>query len=151
MPPTSILGQISQSMASGQSPLNSISSSSPAFQPGLTPPSVPMPDKSPASFIHRAAGRRGMDLSNHPQLQANFAQSPTPGAPVNSDPSSFTNPQQATLPIQDQNPQQPGVQVPISEAELIVKALNKRLDHHTKMTEKLMNTMLPEQQPQNNG
>jgi hypothetical protein len=51
---------------------------------------------------------------------------------------------QVTLPdVQDTNPGQPGTQVPVSEGELILKALTKRLEHHSKTAEKIVNAALP--------
>lgn len=134
MQPQSLLGQVTSSMASGQSPLNQISSSSPASQPGLMPPpQTPMPGND-YSVIHKAAASRGMDLSGHPQLQPGQSQQ--------------SQGQDVTLPIQDNNPQQPGVQVPASEAELIIKALTGRMKTISGHEEKIRDAALSMIQPQ---
>lgn len=131
MPPQSPIGQLNSSMQAGTPEISQVSGGSPNFDPSLVAPqNTPMGDKSPASEIHetplhRALKRRGISIP--PQLQSQTA--PTPGM--------------TTLPIQDESAQ-PGVQVPTSEAELIIKALTKRMDHHSKVTEKLLDSFLPQ-------
>ncbi len=129
MQPTSVLGQLSQSMAQGQPELNQISQSSPAGQPGLQPPpATPMPEKNPLDLIRKAAMRRGMNVDNHPQMQ--------------SQPNAVQPAMMA--------PQQPQQQViPKTEAELLISAITKRLDHHSKVTEKLLDSFLPQHGEQN--
>lgn len=116
--PINAQGALSRSMMEGQ-PLPT-SPQSASFQPSLVvPQNPPMPNKSPITSMHlqsamaRRAGQQQPDA-----------------VPQNATPSA--SPNQITLPAQDQNPQQPGVQVPLSEAELIIKALSDRLKHHTK-------------------
>lgn len=130
MQPQSLLGQMSASMGSGQSPLNSISSSSPAGDPTLQPPAAsPMPQGSPASLIKAAQGR-GMDLSQHPQLQS--------------------QPQMPQQPMQTPQPS-PGdgqVEMPVTEAELLIKALSGRLKtisgHEEKLRDAAINVLTPQ-------
>jgi hypothetical protein len=117
MDPQGLLGQINQSMSQGIPELGQVSSTSPNFDQQLQPnaPS-PMPDKSPASMIsplHSALQRRGMPIP--PQL-----------AQQNQGVGQVTVPN-GTPGVQDTNKQQPGVQIPASEAELIIKALTSRL------------------------
>lgn len=104
-------------MNSGAPALQQVSNTAPTFQPGMSAPTTPMPDKSPASLIHgspfhRALQRRGIDMPTQAQM------------PATAQPNASGD---VTLPIQDANPSQPGVQVPPSEAELIIKALTSRL------------------------
>lgn len=107
MEPTSLIGQAARSMnIPGNPAMNQVSATAPTAQPGMMPPApTPMPDKSPASEIkktplHGAFERRGM---------------PVPGQ-LQSPPST---------PLAD--PSQQGANMPVSEAELILKALSSRL------------------------
>ncbi len=160
MGPTSPLGQISQSMASGQSPLNQISNSSPAAQPGLMPPPAPpMPEKSPASEIHdtplhRAFARRGKmvpqqlnDFISHQPYEVKSAYRKL----IGTDPTQINNEMAAQSSLNQPQPTQPSQQpeVPLTEAEKIVGVLGKRLEHHNKMAEKLVDTFLNDSQKKN--
>lgn len=132
----SLMSMLSSGMAQGNSPLNQVQQGSPNFDPSLqTPPNAPMPQKSPVSMMRlsNAANQRGVDLSQHPQMMG--AQAPAPAA----------QPQQPqmTLPVQDQNPEQSGTQVPLSEAELILKAMDSRLKHLSKHEQHLTEVLLP--------
>ena len=112
-----LLGQLNQSMSQGTPALGQVTGQSPNFQPQLQPPAPsPMPDKSPASMIpktalHRAFERRGKQIP--PQLQ-------NLGVGSNMPPSAAPQATGSTQPPQ-------GVNVPVSEAELIIKALTSRL------------------------
>lgn len=134
-----LLGQLNQSMSQGVPALGQVSSTSPNADPSLqVQPPMAMPQKSPATMmhLHSAAARRGIDHTQIPQLNLDASG-------------------QVTLPIQDANSQEAGVQIPVSEEELLIKAINtsnqalhKRLDHHSKMTDKLVTSFLP---PQDQG
>lgn len=130
--PNTPIGQLSQQMAQGVPTLDQNTAGSPNFDPSLQPP-MPgaMPQGSPMtamdSALHRAHQRRGMPIPAQ-MSQASGQQG------------------DVTLPIEDNNPQQPGVQVSPTEAELILKAMDSRLKHHSKITEHLMKTFLPQPQ-----
>lgn len=128
----SLMARLTQGMQAGNSPMNTVTSGSPNFQPSLQSPTPsPMPNKT--FHLEAALKRRGMQLP--PQL----AQQGEPQAQGG----------QVTLPnVQDINPQQPGVQVPLSEVELIIKALSKHLDHKNKMEAKVLEAALPQQDTQ---
>ena len=132
MQPSSIVGQVNRSMNAGVPALDQMSSSNPGFNPGNMPPaSAPMPNKSPMSAIHRALGRRGINPASIPQLnQPQTPQTPPQIAPPVA--------QQATA------SSAPTASMPVSETELILKALSKHLDHKGKIEEKLLNAMIPE-------
>lgn len=131
--PNTPIGQLSQQMAQGVPALDQNTVGSPNFDPSLQPPMPSaMPQGSPMDAIHRAFARRGKPVPAH--LQAPQAPQAQPQQPDASG--------QVTLPIQDENPQQPGTQVQPSEAELLIKAITKRLDHHNKVTEKLVDSFL---------
>lgn len=127
MQPNGLIGQLNQSMSQGQPALSQVSSTSPSFDPSLqVQPPTAMPQKSPATMmhLHSAAARRGIDHTQIPQLQPDASG-------------------MVTLPVQDANQQEAGVQVPISEEMQLIKAITKRLDHHSKMTDKLVTSFLP--------
>lgn len=133
----SLMSQLTQSMAQGGSPMNVQTPGSPMYQPSLTPQTPsPMPDKSPTTAMHLGALHRYFEKNNIPkpsQLQSGNI------APAG----------QVTLPpVQDVNPNQSGTQIPTSEAELIIKALSKRLEHHSKTAEKIVGSMLPKEEVQ---
>lgn len=137
MQPTSVLGQLNQSMQAGTPTLDQVSGSSPNFDPNLQPTSpAPMPQGSPATMmhLHGALSRRGINPTSIQQLNDAGQQGGSNGQPL------------VTLPIQDQNQEQPGVQVPMSEADLIIKALSKRLDHRNKMEATVAKVMMPPQE-----
>lgn len=119
----SLQTQLAQGMM-GNSPMNIQSPSAPTYQPGLTTPlPPPMPDKSPASNFTPT------------QMQ----QQPPQGMPQD----------MVTLPIQDGDQQTPGVQVPETEAELILKALTHRQKSISKVQEMAAAHMFPQpMQPQ---
>lgn len=109
MQPQGLIGQLNQSMSQGVPALGQVSSTSPNFDPSLqAQPPMPNPTSSTGAGIspalQRAMAKGGQQQSQQPQ-----------------------QPQSVTLPVQDQNPQQPGVQVPATEAELLIKALSSRL------------------------
>lgn len=116
--PLGAQGDLARSMTAGQPAPMQQSPLSSNFAPNLVvPPPPQLPNKSPMSAMSpalQAAMQRGSQSTQ------------TPPAPQQ-------NSQQVTLPVQDQNQQQPGIQVPISEAELIIKAMTERLKHTTKM------------------
>ena len=125
-------GAISGNMRAGVPAPGQLSPQSPNFQgPLQAPQNPPMPNKSPTSAMHLtdALKRRNID----PGAIAQLTQSTQP---------------QVTLPIQDQNPQQPGVQVPQSEAELIIKALTDRMKtlgkHESAVRDHLFNSNQPD-------
>lgn len=112
--------QLAQSMQGG-SPMNIATPGSPTAMPGLQAPApTPMPDRSPMSMMHKPALQQAVQQSQMPQ-QADMT---IPG-------------------LQDQNPQQPGVQVPTSEAELIIKALDSRMKSISKIHEAVANNLYP--------
>ncbi len=114
----SLMSQLTAGMAQGTSPMNTVTPGAPTYQPSLVPPqNTPMPDKSPTSamHLHNAFQRRGLPIPPQLQTQATAQPSVSQGG------------SQVTLPVEDQNPQQAGVQVPVGEAELIIKALTSRL------------------------
>jgi hypothetical protein len=83
------------------------------------------------SAIHRALGRRGINPASIPQLnQPQTPQTPPQVAPQVA--------QQATA------SSAPTASMPVSETELILRALSKHLDHKGKIEEKLLNAMIPE-------
>lgn len=123
-PAVGLQAQLAQGMASG-SPMNIATPGSPTFQQGLTAPSIPMPDKSPAT-----------NFTPHQMSPAMQAPMPQQGQPQ----------QMMTLPIEDANAQAPGVQVPESEASLILKSLDHRLENISKVQE--MVTAFHHPQPQ---
>lgn len=103
-------GALSQSMAQGLSAPMQTSPQSVSFQPGLqAPQNPPMPDKTPMAMsphLKAALARRGM---------------PMPGA--------------LPAPVSPQGMPQQGMQqpqMPQSESDLIIKALDSRLKHITK-------------------
>ncbi len=118
-------------MQQGVPALDQNTPTSPNFEPGMTTPSIPMPDKSPATMmhLHSALQRRGINPASIAQL--------------NNSNNSVTLPTQA---IQDHNPQQPGVQIPASEAELIIKALSRRLEHRNKIEASVAKAIIPQEQ-----
>lgn len=124
-PQPSLMSQLSNSMAQGGSPMNVQTPGSPQFDPSLQMPSpTPMPDQSISSQFSPS------------QMQ----QQPPQGM--------GQQPQQmATLPIQDGDQQTPGVQVPASEAELIIKALGKRMQSLSKIHEMAAGTAFPQPEP----
>ena len=129
MQPSSIVGQVNRSMNAGVPALDQMSSSNPGFNPGMMPPaSSPMPNMSPAigeTALHRHFKRAGQPVPQ--QLQGQ----PAPQVPPEVA-------QQATA----SSAPQPAM--PVSETELILKALSHHLDHKGKMEEKLLNAMIPE-------
>ncbi len=134
MNPTGFIGQLNRSMQADTPALDQVTGTSPNFDPSLaTPAPSAMPDKSPATMmhLHGALARRGINPTSIEQLNQ---PEQAGGQPL------------VTLPIQDQSPQQPGVQVPMSEADLIIKALSKRLDHRNKMEASVAKAMLPPQE-----
>ena len=131
MEPSTIIGQVNRSMNAGVPALDQMSSSNPGFNPGNIPPSsAPMPNGSPMTGVetalHRHFKRNNMAVPQ--QLQ--------PQQP------------EITLPVQDANPSQSGTQIPVSEVELVLRALSKHLDHKNKIEDKLLNTILPTQNDQ---
>lgn len=122
-PQPSLQTQLSQSMLSG-SPMNTMTPSAPYYDPSLqSPQPVPTPDKSPATNF--------TPTQMQPQNQAPLPQEMT------------------TLPIQDGDQGQPGVQVPKSEAELIINALTHRQKSISKVQEMAAAHMYPQPaQPQ---
>jgi hypothetical protein len=133
-PNPSLMTQLTNTMSQGQSPMNVQTPGSPMYQPSLiTPAPAPTPDRSPEAAMHLGALHRYYE-KNGMQKPSQLTSAPTaqPGG------------SQVTLPVQDTNPQQPGVQIPVSEAELIVKALTKRLEHHSKAGEKVLNALMPD-------
>ena len=132
--PSTIIGQLQQSMSGGQPALGQVSSQSPTFDPTTqTPPQTPMPQGSPLS---RAFSRRGMQM---PQGQ----QAPT------AQPTQQPQPM-VTLPGVTDQSKAPGVQVPVSEAEKLIGALeklggtfSKRLDVINGHEEAVRNAALP--------
>lgn len=105
-------GGLVRSMMNGSpSPLQQ-SPSSVGFDPNLQVPAYPqMPDKSPMTAIPT----HQMEQPSQQPTQ----QSQQPGI--------------VTIPgVQDAAPQQPGLQIPLSEAQLIVKTLGARLNHLSK-------------------
>ena len=137
MQPSSIVGQVNRSMNAGVPALDQMSSSNPGFNPGNMPPaSAPMPNKSPMSAIHKALGRRGINPASIPQLN----QSPQISAQT---------PPPPQMPVGEsggvaQASSAPTASMPVSETELILRALSKHLDHKGKIEEKLLNAMIPE-------
>lgn len=135
MNPQGLLGQLNQSMQQGVPALGQVSGTSPNFDASLQPqPPTAMPQKSPATMmhLHGAAQRRGIDPASVQQLQ--------PDASGN-----------VTLPVQDSNTQQPGVQVPVSEAELILKALSSRLGMIGKHESAVRDHLFPQPQESAQG
>jgi hypothetical protein len=128
-----MLGQLNQSMQAGTPAIDQVSGSSPNFDPNLQPmgPS-PMPEKSVGTMmhLHGALKRRGIDPASLPQLSQNAS-------------GMVTMPNAAEG---DHNPAQPGVQVPVTEAELIIKALTTRLGHHSKLEASIADALLPQPQ-----
>lgn len=132
-PTPSLMSQLSNTMATGQSPMNVQTPGSPMFDPGLISPNPsPMPNKSPMSMMHLQNHFKNTGMPLPPQLQQ--MQGGQGQQPL------------VTLPIEDQSQQQPGVQVPASEAELIIKAMTKHLDHKHKMEGKMLDAVLPQPQ-----
>lgn len=120
--------QLAQSMQSGQSPMNISTPGGPMQQQGLQAPSpTPMPDKSPMTMINPP---QGMQVPTNPQSPAQATG------------------QDVTLPIQDANPQQAGVQIPASESELILKALDHRLKTLSKIHSMAATSAFPQPEPQ---
>jgi hypothetical protein len=129
MNPQSLMGRLTQGMAAGSSPMDQVTPGSPMFQPGMTPPQqAPMPNKS--FHLQKAFQRRGMPMP--PQVAQMDTQQPPQATPQSGQP-----PQPAVT-------QQP--QVPLSEAELIIKAMAKHLDHKGKMEAKILEAALPQDQ-----
>lgn len=99
---------LAQGMQSG-SPMNAQTPSAPGFDPGTQPPAQPpMPNQSPMSQIRPMPGQVA---GGQPQGQG----------------------QMMTLPVNDSDPNTPGVQIPASESELLIKALNDRLKSLSKI------------------
>jgi hypothetical protein len=144
-PPNSIVGQVNRSMNAGVPALDQMTSSNPGFNPGnMPPPNTPMPNKSPMSAIHRALARRGINPANIPQLQS--PQIPANG--VGQGGGVVPQPQMGTPAAGSggvaQASSAPTPSMPVSETELILKALSKHLDHRGKIEERLLNAMIPE-------
>lgn len=133
----SLMTQLNNSMQSGGSPMDVQTPGSPMFDPSLqTPSPTPMPQGSPMSQIH----------VTHPDLHAVLQKqgiSPGGGDPA-MQPNAAGN---VTLPLQDQEPQSPGVQVPLSDAQLIIKAMTKHMDHKNKIEAKVLDAALPQPEP----
>lgn len=146
MNPQNLLSQLNSSMQAGVPEPGQVSGTSPAFQPSLQPPPTsPMPEKSPASEItetalHRAFKRRQMPLPA--QLQPTGEMAGQNGLPV-------SHPVSNMPPNGMQNdPSQPQPEVPMSEVELILKAMGTHIKHKDKMEEKIMHAFLPENEAQ---
>ncbi len=116
--PSSLGNQYAASVQGGGSPLNIMTPGSAGFQPQLQTPQAPnMPSKSPMSQINPPSpmlDQNGQPVG-HPLINP---PPPLPPHPVQN---------QVTLPIQDSDPNQPGIQIPATESELILKALDHRL------------------------
>lgn len=141
--PNSIVGQLNRSINAGAPVLDQVSSSSPNFDSMLQPPAnTPMPNKSPVTPLERALHRRGMTNVQVPQ-QASQQATQGQGGP------------EITLPVNDSNPNQPGVQVPASEAEKLIGALEKisgtfgkRLEMINKHEERVRDHVFPKVGPE---
>jgi len=154
MNPQTPIGQLNASIQAGVPAPAQVSGSSPNFDPGMTPPvNTPMPEKSPASLLSkhphpvgRAFERRGLPVP--PQVEAMLGQNgqPVPNGMQNPPPAAQAfqslppHPVQNMPPTNLTSPQVPGapVEKPLSEAEALVKALEKiagtfgkRLDKHS--------------------
>lgn len=126
-PQPSLMSQLSQSMQQGQSPMSVALPGSPTAMQGMSATPSPMPDKSPMSQIHPP---QGMQVPVNPQAPAQATG------------------QDVTLPVQDTDPNQPGVQIPASESELILKALDHRLKTLSKIHSMAATSAFPQpQQP----
>ncbi len=133
--PNTLIGQAAAAMNSGQPPLGQVSNQAPTFNSSLqVPPISPMPNKSPMSAIHKALLRRNINPSTIPQLGTQNV-----GVGSNMPPTEVTMPQ-----VQDTNQSQPGVQIPVSEAELIIKALTSRLGLIGKHESAIRDHLLPQ-------
>lgn len=131
------MSQLNNSMQSGGSPMNVQTPGSPNYDPSLIAPSpTPTPQGSPMSQIH----------ITHPDLHAVLQkQGISPADPNAPTPNAAGN---VTLPIQDEEPQSPGVQVPLSDAQLIIKAMSKHMDHKNKIEAKVLDAAIPQPQVQ---
>lgn len=113
----SLMSQLSQSMVQGLPPQSVQTPGSPGFDPSTQPVVSPqMPQGSPASLM------------------------PSPGQMQQPQAA-----QQVTLPIEDQNPQTPGTQVSITEAEKIISALEGRLKNIGSVEKMTAQAALPPQ------
>lgn len=133
-PQPSLMSQLTNSMATGGSPLNIQSPGSPMAQPGLSPPQPsPMPNKT--FHLEAALKRRGMTMP------ASIQGGAPPPPPMPQDPS-----QAQGQPPQVAQPAPAEPTAPLSEVELIIKALSHHLDHKGKMEAKVLEAALPQDQ-----
>ena len=140
-----ILGQLEQSMSQGVPEPGQVDSASPNFAPSMQPPPVsPMPQKSPASMMHKTAiGRhfQKQGLPVPPQVEqmgqpiTHYAQPSNLDLPQHGMPGAMGGAIGASNPTP-------------SEPELIIKALDSRMKHHSKITEKFVDTLLSLMGPQ---
>jgi hypothetical protein len=123
MQPASLQQQLASGMLGGSSPMNVATQGSPTYDPNLQPPSPsPMPNQS-------ITGQFSPSQMQQP------AQSQAPQG------------QMLTLPTEDRDPQAPGHQVSLSEAEKIIGALESRLKNISKVEQMQQQAQMP-QQPQ---
>lgn len=128
-------GLVRSMMAGNNTPQGAaLSQDSPAsagYDPSLTVPSYPpMPQGSPVADMHLKAAMARRAGGGQPAQPAPQSASQTPS-------------QSITLPVQDSNPQQPGVQVNPTEAELIIKAMTDRMKHLSKKDEHVLGMNAP--------
>jgi hypothetical protein len=134
----SLMSQMTNSMANGQGEMGVQTPGSPMFQQALqTPAATPNPDRAAGltSHLHNALRRRGISPEAIPQLNG--------GQPAPQDPSSAPQAPSSGQPGIGQPAQQPTI--PVSETELILRAMEKHMTHKDKLQMKVVEAALPQE------
>lgn len=116
MNPQALPGMIANSMGQNIPMPQQVTQASPNFDPSLQPqPTIPTPNEHPMSPLHQAMARRGLTMPVQPTSQ------PNPMATTSFSPQPIE---------QALSPQSPGgAGITKTEAEKIIEALSKRLEH----------------------